>query len=131
MQIIEEIEKDISLLKGTNNTNDIGSKTQITERLSINSYYLASLVGEWYERKNTTEYMYKSSISGFISTSALPVGKAENLAKDTFKGLYKDHMDSDSMYRKLSLLMSQVNVVIEQSRQTISTLKQELRYSNA
>jgi hypothetical protein len=131
MQIIDEIEKDISLLKSTNNTNDIGNKTQITERLSINSYYLASLVGEWYERKNSTEYMYKSSMSSYIATSTLAVGKAEAMAKNEFKEMFKDHLESDSMYRKLSLLMSQVNVIIEQSRQTISTLKQELRYSNA
>lgn len=127
--MIEEITANVAELKKMSGSNNIAGRLEVTEKLSQNSYYLATLVGESYEEKNSTEYFWKSAISTYMATTEGPISKNEAVAKHTYKDLYKAHMDADSKYTRLKLLLSQVQVIIETERQSISFLKQELRHA--
>lgn len=129
--MIEEITKNIEWLKKNSSSNDLVGKLRVAEELATNSYYLATLVGDAYQEKNSTEFFWKSAVNTDVALTTGPTGKNEALAKDKYKHLYKEHLDADSKYRRLALLMSQTNTVIEQVRQTCSFLKQEYRHNGA
>lgn len=120
---------DINFLKENNTSQNVSEKVQAVERLATNSYYLATMVADAYEEKNSTEYMWKSSVNSAVVMKGGAVGKAEIEAKDAYKDLYKKHLEADSKYRRMSLLLAQTNVIIEQTRQSISYLKQEMRHA--
>jgi hypothetical protein len=126
MKIFEDIRKDIEELKNLVNSNDLVTKLQVTERLAINCYYLSSVVADNYEESSNAEYFYKSSLSSAIANSNEGVAKSEAKAKVEFTDLHKDWVTADSLYKRSVLLLNAANVVIEQARQSISYLKQEL-----
>lgn len=130
MQILTEINKSIEWLKANVTSSDLLGKSQEVDRLALNSYYLATLVADWHEKMNTSEYMYKSSIASFISSSDLSVAKADAAAKIAYKDMWGQLVANENMYKRLQLALAQANVIIEQGRQSISTLKQERRFEN-
>lgn len=130
MQIISEIEKSISWLKQNITSNDLQGKSQEVDRLALNSYYLANLVADWHEKMNTSEFMYKSAIASFVHNSKESAVKADAAAKLQYKDMWEEMVKNENMYKRLQLILAQSNVVIEQGRQSISTLKQERRYEN-
>lgn len=130
MQILTEINKSIEWLKANITSSDLLGKSQEVDRLALNSYYLATLVADWHEKMNTSEYMYKSSIASFISSSDLSVAKADAAAKIAYKDMWSELVKNENMYKRLQLALAQANVIIEQGRQSISTLKQERRFEN-
>lgn len=130
MQILTEINKSIEWLKANITSSDLLGKSQEVDRLALNSYYLATLVADWHEKMNTSEYMYKSSIASFISSSDLSVAKADAAAKLAYKDMWGELVKNENMYKRLQLSLAQANVIIEQGRQSISTLKQERRFEN-
>jgi hypothetical protein len=129
--ILDEIMTDINWLRDNNTSNDLIGKLQTTDSLANKTYHLAYLVAEAYEKRNTAEYFYKTGVTSYIASATGAVGKAENEAKDKYKGLYKQYIDADSEHRKLSLLLSQATIVIEQSRQSNSYLKKEYNYETS
>lgn len=128
---MQDIISDIEWLKANNGSNDLYQRLQVSERLAVNSYYLATMVGEAYEKRNTSEYFYKTAVSSFMANSDLSMSKSESVAKDRYKDMLKEHLDADSYYKKLALLLQQVTIVIEQTRQTNSQLKNEMRHAAA
>lgn len=131
MELLEAINVDIQALKKLSGSNDISGRLVISERLAINSYYMASLVGEAYEEKNSAEYYWKSSVNSHVASSTGATGRAEIVAKETYKDMFKSYQDADSKYRRISLLMNQLTVLLETERQNLSYLKQEMRHANA
>lgn len=130
MNILTEINKSIEWLKSNISSNDLLGKSQEVDRLALNSYYLATLVADWHEKMNTSEFMYKSAIASFVHNSTLAVAKADAAAKLQYKDMWEELVKNENMYKRLQLTLAQANVVIEQGRQSIATLKQERRFEN-
>lgn len=130
MMILTEIQKSIEWLKANISTNDVIGKSQEVDRLALNSYYLATLVADWHEKMNTSEFLYKSAIASFVHNSTLAVAKADAAAKLQYKDMWEEMIKNENMYKRLQLTLAQANVVIEQGRQSIATLKQERRFEN-
>jgi len=130
MNILTEITKSVEWLKANISSNDLQGKLQETERLALNSYYLASYLADWHEKMNTSEFMYKSAISSSVANSKEGVAKSEALAKLTYKEMGEELIKNENTYKRLQLALNQANVIIEQIRQTNSALKQERRFEN-
>ena len=129
--MLEQINKTVTELKNLSGSTDLVTKLKLAEELAAESYYLSEMVAVAYENMNTAEYFWKSVISTAIAKTTGPVSKAEAVAKDTHKNLYKEYLDADSRHKKLYLLLSATNTLIEQARQSCSFLKQEYRNHGA
>lgn len=131
MNIIEEILADIRVLKDSLNIN-LPQGLEIQQRLAANSMFLATSVGDAAKDRNELEYMYKSSVNTFMVTykgEKLSEKRLEALAREQYKGLYKDLTDAETLYNRLTLILRQTNVNIETLRQTNSQLKVEYKSS--
>lgn len=128
MQLLTEITSQIEWIKINKSTQDIAALQERTLELATNSFYLAALVADWYEKSNNAEYGYKRAVESYMATSTEAVSRAEYKAKAEYSDLNKEYRDTENTYKRLQLALAQCNVVIEQGRQAISFLKQEKRH---
>lgn len=122
MSTIDEI---TDLIPQMDNSQDLVGKLEVTERLAILSYRLAHEVGEAHGNKNMAEFRYKSALSKYEATTDGAVSKNAVKAKHENRELYRNFIEAENVYRSMSLILAQTNVVIEQARQSISYLKKE------
>lgn len=113
------------LIQELDNSQDLVGKMEAVERLAILSFHLAHETANAHEDKNRAEFKYKSALAQYEATTDGAVAKNAVKAKHENKELYRNFMDSESVYRRMSLVLAQTNVVIEQARQSISFLKKE------
>lgn len=124
MKILNDIQTQIDRLNPDD--QDLVSRLEVAEKLAIMSYTLSREVGDAHAAKNLAEYKYKSSLSTYEASNEGAVAKVAAKAKDFHKELYRDMIEKENLYRQLNLLLTQVNVIIEQVRQTSSFLKKEM-----
>lgn len=122
MTVLEEVENIISELDGS---QDLVGKMDAVERLAILSYHLAHETANAHEDKNRAEFRYKSALTKYEATAQGSAAKNAVNAKHENIELYKNFMEAESVYRRMTLILAQTNVVIEQVRQSISYLKKE------
>lgn len=125
MGIIQEITETIKWLEVNVTSQNLVEKLQRTESLAIKTYTLASAVAEAYQARNDAEYLYKTSLSSAVALNDGAVAKTEAKAKHDYKHIYEQQVKADNQYKRLSLLLSQANLVVEQMRQGLSHLKKE------
>jgi len=119
------IEQITALVGEVNNSQDLEGKMRNTEDLATLSYTLAHDVGIAHAEKNMAEFRYKSALYKYESTTEGAANKNAVRAKHENKELYRNFIEAENVYRSMSLILAQTNVVIEQARQSISYLKKE------
>lgn len=125
MQVLIDIEKLVSWFKANAGSNDLVGKLQKAEELATTTYYLATLVADANDSRNTLEYMYKTSLVSHQMQSKQGVSRSEIEAKDQYKDLYKEYVSADNLYKRYSLLLHATENIINQVRQSNSFLKTE------
>ena len=129
MNILNEILADIELLKSTPGALDLQTGLEVQQRLAANSMTLATMVADAAENRNNAEYMYKTSLNSYMVNypDKLSEKKLEGLAKEEYKMFYRDLVDKENIFQRLTLILRQTNINIETLRQTNSQLKVEYR----
>lgn len=122
MTVLENIE---SIISSMDDSQDLVGKLQAADDLAKLSYYLAHETALAHENKNRAEFRYKSALSRYEATAEGSAAKNAVKAKHENTELYRNFMEAENVYRRMSLVLAQTNVVIEQTRQSISYLKKE------
>lgn len=126
--MIANIDNNIRELKALINSPDLTAKLALVEELAQNCYYLSAMVADAHEAMLTSEFLYKSAVTGEVAVATGGVSKAEAKAKHQYKSLYENMIRADAAYTRYNLLLRAANTVIDQTRQSISYLK--IEYSN-
>jgi hypothetical protein len=124
---IHEISILIEKLKSSG--DNLNVKLEIAEQLAQWCWYLSTEVGDAYEAMNMAEYFYKSALSKYEATEEGSAAKLSVKAKHENTDKYRKFVEADNYYKKLQLLRDAVMTTIEQTRQSISYLKQEKIHS--
>lgn len=131
--VIEQIIADIEYLKTNTGNLDVSAGLEIQQRLASNSMYLATKVAEAFEEKNTAEFVYKSNLNAYIVNykgEKLSEKKLEAKAKEAYRDQYKNLVEAENLWNRLTLILRQTNINIETLRQTVSQLKVEFNMQN-
>lgn len=129
LEILTAINTDIDMIKQLNDTNDLDSRVRCAERLAANSYYLAKLVSDAYDGMSTIEVEYDNAVAFDEDTFSGAATKARAHAKNKNKDLNIEFAKAKATHKRLTALLSQCNIVIEQTRQTNAHLRDERRHS--
>src|SRR5688572_12133546 len=109
MTTVDEITNRIQEIDAS---QDLAGKLAQTEELAILSYRLAHEVGEAHAEKNMAEFRYKSALAKYEATTEGAVSKNAVKAKHENKELFRNFIEAENVYRSMSLILSQTNVVI-------------------
>jgi hypothetical protein len=129
METIGNIKVLIEELNQTAGNNDLARKLEIGEKLATYNWLLSDFESEVHAETNSLEFEYKSSVARDISRATGTDKAKEAAAKEKYEALNKVLVQKQNLLRRLTLLRQQTNVVIEQNRQTVATLKHEFRQS--
>ena len=127
MIILGEIRTLIEELNATAGNNDLARKIYIGDKLATYNWNLAEEVGNVYGEANDLEYDYKTSLVREINKGTGSQSLKESLAKEKLESLYKAMVSKQNLLKRLQLLHSQTNIVIEQNRQNCAYLRVEFR----
>lgn len=130
VQILGEIKVRIEELNRTAGDNNLPRKIKLGDELATLNWNLAEEVGQAHADANDAEYDYKMAVIREVNTTTGGYQNKEALAKAKFAGLYKNMIEKQNLYKRLSLLHQQTNIAIEQLRQSNSYLKQEWKQNN-
>jgi hypothetical protein len=125
--IFDEIKQNIEELKSLVYSDDIDAKSQAAEMLAARCCTVAFMAADAYEKAATAEYMFKTAVDQEIGYGEGGVAVKTSKAKFDNKSLHRDWVDNDAVYKKCTLLLGAANTLIEQTRQSVSNLKREIR----
>ena len=127
MIILGEIRTLVEELKETAGNSDLPRKIFLGDKLATYNWNLAEEVGKVYGEANDLEYEYKTSLVRAFNKMTGAQNTKESLAKEQLEGLYKAMVTKQNLLKRLQLLHTQTNVVIEQNRQAVAYLRVEFR----
>jgi len=127
MIILGEIRTLVEELKETAGNSDLPRKIFLGDKLATYNWNLAEEVGKVYGEANDLEYEYKTSLVRAINKMTGAQNTKESLAKEQLEGLYKAMVTKQNLLKRLQLLHTQTNIVIEQNRQNCAYLRVEYR----
>lgn len=130
MLILGEIRVRIEELNRTAGNNDLPRKIKLGDELATYNWNLAEEVGNIHAEANDAEYEYKMAVIREVNLGTGGYQNKEAQAKAKYADLYKVMIDKQNLYKRLSLLHQQTNIVIESLRQSNSYLKQEWKQNN-
>lgn len=127
MKIFEEITQNIEELKSLVYSDDIDAKSQAAEMLATRCCNLAFMAADAYEKSSTAEYLFKTAVSQEVAYGQGAIAAKEAKAKADNQEIHKDWVMNDALYKRCTLLLGTANTLIEQTRQSVSNLKREIR----
>jgi hypothetical protein len=125
--IIDQYEKDSHNLS-------IERLLRAQDRLSTRSYYLAEICSDYRDNKNSSFYAYDNALNSSEYNYAQEGEKtlsAKNKARYDNIKLKDDMMVSENIYKRLKMLLLQVNRILSSIQQRISYLKAEKQSLNS
>jgi hypothetical protein len=125
--IFDEIKLNIEELKSLVYSDDIDAKSQAAEMLATRCCTVAFMAADAYEKSSNAEYLFKSAVDQEVGYGEGGVAAKTAKAKADNKELHKDWVENDAVYKRCTLLLGAANTLIEQTRQSVSNLKREMR----
>jgi hypothetical protein len=108
--------------------NDINALLDVQMQLSVYGYYIAEHLGELYELYCAREVARKIDFGKYMSETTEPIGKArEMFYVDSDR--YSKEKQAEVNYKRIKLLLDQVNQTLQVLSVKISCLKKELENS--
>jgi cbb3-type cytochrome oxidase cytochrome c subunit len=130
LEVLTEIQQDISEVKQLNQSSDIVGRMRLAERLSANAWYVSEMASDAYEASSQLEAEYENAVAFDEDTFTGAATKARAHAKSNHQTLNSRMVAAKATFKRLQSQLHQVNNVVEQLRSTISTLKEERKQSN-
>ena len=138
MEILEIIDRQVAWYYKNNEIASINDLIIFQDRLAVNSYYLAQLYAEAYQKYLETVYYTKTKkIKTFLSKKAEKIEDkiltdklAQSYAEDESLQEFCDELFNEWHKEKLRILLSQLNNILNALQQRISYLKIEKNKTN-
>ena len=113
---------------GSAPANDINALLDVQMQLSVYGYYIAEHLGELYELYCIREVERKQEYGQYMSETTEAIGKAREMFY-VDSDAFKKEKQSEVNYKRIKLLLDQVNQTLQVLSVKISCLKKELENS--
>lgn len=113
---------------GSAPANDINALLDVQMQLSVYGYYIAEHLGELYELYCIREVERKQEYGQYMSETTEAIGKAREMFYVDSDAFEKEKQ-SEVNYKRIKLLLDQVNQTLQVLSVKISCLKKELENS--
>ena len=113
---------------GSAPANDINSLLDVQMKLSVYGYYIAEHLGELYELYCIREVERKQEYGQYMSETTEAIGKAREMFYVDSDAFAKEKQ-AEVNYKRIKLLLDQVNQTLQVLSVKISCLKKELEGS--
>jgi len=113
---------------GSAPANDINALLDVQMQLSVYGYYIAEHLGELYEWYCMREVERKQEYGQYMSETTEAIGKAREMFY-VDSDAFKKEKQSEVNYKRIKLLLDQVNQTLQVLSVKISCLKKELEGS--
>jgi hypothetical protein len=110
---------------GSAPANDINALLEVQMQLSVYSYYIAEHLGELYELYCMREVERKQEYGQYMSETTEAIGKAREMFY-VDSGAFAKEKQAEVNYKRIKLLLDQVNQTLQVLSVKISCLKKEL-----
>jgi hypothetical protein len=110
---------------GSAPANDINALLDVQMQLSVYGYYIAEHLGELYELYCMREVERKQEYGQYMSETTEAIGKAREMFY-VDSGAFAKEKQAEVNYKRIKLLLDQVNQTLQVLSVKISCLKKEL-----
>ena len=114
-------------------TEDIEGLINARDVLAVLSFRLAEMVGDNYGQYNESYYIRIIETSAKINTlrkSKMAINQAEHETREQLRDHYKREKDAETIAHKSSLILKQVNKILEAMSQRIAFMREEQQSAN-
>ena len=108
--------------------NDINALLELQMQLSVYGYYIAEHLGELYELYCAREVARKIDFGKYMSETTEPIGKAREIFY-VDSDRYSKEKQAEVNYKRIKMVLEQINSVVQVLSMKISYLKKELESS--
>jgi len=108
--------------------NDINALLELQMQLSVYGYYIAEHLGELYYIYCIREVDRKKQYGKYMKETTEPIGKAKEMFYIDCDA-YKKEKQSEVNYKRIKMVLEQINSVVQMLSMKISYLKKELESS--